>query len=94
MSLESAKEFLLDFKASDEVGAIVSSVDFKDGDMSKKIDLIVNEAAKRGYEFTASELKNVVDEYIKMHEDDKFENITGGNGKISTIIESILPYYK
>ena len=54
MSLESAKEFLLDFKASDEVGSIVSSVDFKDGDMSKKIDLIVNEAAKRGYDFTAS----------------------------------------
>ena len=94
MSLESAKEFLLDFKASDEVGSIVSSVDFKDGDMSKKIDLIVNEAAKRGYEFTASELKNVVDEYAKMYEDDKFENITGGNGKISTIIKSILPYHK
>lgn len=92
MSLKRAKDFLLDFKASDEVSSIVNSIDFKENEMSKKLDLIVIEASKRGYRFTASDLREVVDEYIKMHEDENFENITGG--KVSTIIKSILPYYK
>lgn len=94
MSLKSAKDFLLDLKASEEVGSIVNSVNFKGSDMRKKMDLIVGEASKRGYNFTASELKEVVDEYVKMHEDENFENITGGKGNVSTIVRSVLSYYK
>ncbi len=94
MSLKSAKDFLLDFKASDEVGCIVSSLNFKESDMRKKIDLIVIEASKRGYDFTALELKEVVDEYVNMHKDDNFENITGGKASVNVIIKSLLPYYK
>ncbi len=94
MSLKSAKDFLLDFKASDEVGSIISSLDFKESDMKKKIDLIVIEASKRGYDFTSSELKEVVDEYVNMHKDDNFESITGGKASVNAIIKSLLPYYK
>jgi hypothetical protein len=36
MSLKGAKDFLLDLKASDEVGSIVGSSEFKDSDMDKK----------------------------------------------------------
>ena len=90
MSLESAKGFLLDLSASDEVSAIISSLDLKDNDINKKIDIIVVEAAKRGYDFTASELREIVDDYASIIEDDKFANINGGSGKISTIISCIL----
>lgn len=89
MSLKSAKGFLLDLNASDEVGAIISSLDLKDSDITKKIDIIVSEAAKRGYNFTASELREIVDDYEAIGEDDKLKNITGGNGKINTIIKFI-----
>lgn len=94
MSLKSVKDFLLDFKASDEVGSIVGSLNFKESDMNKKIDLIVIEASKRGYDFTSSELKEVVDEYINVHEDDNFENVTGGKASVNAVIKSLLPYYK
>lgn len=94
MSLKSAKDFLLDFKASDEVGSIVSSSNFKENDMKRKIDLIVIEASKRGYDFTALELKEVVDEYVNMHEDDNFKNVTGGKRSVSAIIKFLLSYYK
>ncbi len=91
MSLKSVKEFLLDPIASDEVSAIISSLDLKDNDLNKKIDIIVVEAAKRGYDFTASELREIVDDYASIIEDDKFKNINGGSGKINTIIRCILP---
>lgn len=90
MSLKSAKGFLLDLSASDEVSAIISSLDLRENDITKKIDIIVAEAAKRGYDFTASELREIVDDYTSINEDDKLKNITGGNGKVNTIIDLIL----
>lgn len=90
MSLKSAKRFLLDLSASDEVSAIISSLDLKDNDITRKIDIIVVEAAKRGYDFTASELREIVDDYASIIEDDKLKNITGGNRKINNIIKCIL----
>lgn len=80
MSIESAKNFLLNIDVSSEITDIVERTILDQSKKREKLNLIVDEASKRGYNFTLDDLKSAVEDFSSISDED-LSNIAGGSIK-------------
>lgn len=77
MSKESAKNFLLNSDVSSEINIIVEKTIIDKNKRREKLNMIVDEASKYGYNFTIDELKKALEEISSMSRGD-LSYVTGG----------------
>lgn len=80
MSIESAKNFLLNVDVSSEITDIVERTILDQSKKREKLNMIVDEASKRGYNFTLDDLKRAVEDFSSISDED-LSNIAGGSIK-------------
>lgn len=77
MSKESAKNFLLNSDVSSEINSIVEKTIIDKNKHREKLNMIVDEASKYGYNFTIDELKRALEEISSMSRGD-LSHVAGG----------------
>lgn len=90
MSKESAKNFLLNSDVSSEVNSIVDKAIPDKNAHKERLNMIVDEASKYGYNFTIDELKKALEEISSMGRGD-LSYVTGG-GLFGADIDGVKKY--
>ncbi len=80
MSIESAKNFLLNVDVSSEITDVVERTILDNKKKKEKLNMIVDEAGKRGYNFNLDDLKRAVEDFSSISDED-LSNIAGGSIK-------------
>lgn len=80
MSIDSAKNFLLNVNVGSEITDIVERTILDQRKKKEKLNMIVDEAGKRGYNFTLDDLQRAVEDFSSISDED-LSDIAGGSIK-------------